>query len=144
MMEDWIMIVLPTSQSIAIIDALKAVGNLLDDCVVHLFVNNIAVTASTELADFTEATWNGYAASSAVVWGETYTDSNGDAITIGDTKQFHAADPVVAETNYGYYITDTAGTELKFAENFATPIPIVDEDDAVIMTPVFKGATLDS
>lgn len=109
-----------------------------DGAVVRLFKNDIEPHAGMLLADLTEADFSGYAASSEIVWGPAFTNSANEAVVVGDTKQFNHSGGATANTVYGYYVTNTAGTVLHFAER-RNPVETMSKSgDAVLVVPKFS------
>lgn len=97
-----------------------AMGAPLNGAKAHLCTAGPVLGGNMTPADFTEATYDGYAAAS-VTWGTPYTAGNGlsyvDAlISIPQTGS------VTPQTVLGYFITDTAGTHVLFAEYFPVPV----------------------
>ena len=68
--------------------------------------------------DLTQAAFTGYAESSAIAWGAPFIDDQKRAVVMGGSKQFTGGDAVDPETIYGYYVVNSAGTGLLFAERF--------------------------
>ena len=129
------MLILPNSARRQVIDDLKDVGEYLDAVVVKLYQNDYTPNPDTVLADFTEATFDGYAASTAIVWGATFTNSVNQAETVGDVKQFTATGATTPNLIYGYYLV--SGATLKGGEKFDSPVPVNGVGDAVIVIPRF-------
>lgn len=121
----------------AILAILVATDGFLDACKVHLFKNNINLSPSNVVGDFEEANFTGYAVSSVIVWGAPYTAANQFAEVQGGTKQFNATGDTVGNTVYGYYVTDTAGTGLKYAERFDEGIPMTEAGRSIVVNPKF-------
>lgn len=136
------MIILPSAAKKTMLDALK-VDNTTDGdgplfgATVMLFSNDAVIGPATVKADLTEADFTGYARSTAITWGETFVDSSDDAVSVGDTKQFHCDDGVTPNTIYGYAVIDAGDTNLLYAEKFANSVGVNGADDAVIVTPRF-------
>lgn len=125
------MIVIPDAAAIAL------VADLLDDVttVYHLFVNNVQITSSTTLADLTEANWPSYKPATVTTWAP--------ALTVGG-RAVAQADPTVwvrgvggaAALVYGYYVTDTAGGPLLWAETRPQgPLNMMAPTDQVLILP---------
>lgn len=132
------MIVVPTGISIEILEELIAAGNLFDGALVKLFQNDFQPTKDSILADFTVATFSGYAASAAVAWSGPVLNTAGQPVIIGDLKLFTGTSPfTVSNTIYGYYVVDTAGTKLLWAERFALSQIIAAAGQSVQVVPTF-------
>lgn len=138
------MIVFPWSQLLAMLNILSTDGGGVAPISVHLFQNNFFPLPTSQLSDFVEATFSGYAASGAVHWGSGYYDVNGKPTVNTPEVPFLAASPLlIPNTIYGYYITDSgAGTTLYFAERFPAPIPVVIPHQSVILIPVLQAGSI--
>lgn len=84
-------------------------------------------------ADFTECTFDGYAAQGPS-WGAAATNGSGDAEAVAAALTWTATGGSTSNTVYGYYVTDGGG-EVVWAELFDTPVAVVDAPDAVVVTP---------
>ena len=133
------MLVQPIASLKSQLDALIAEDGHLDAATVHLFTNNIVPDVDTVVGDLTQASFTGYAASSAIEWGAVYNVDGGKAVQ-GDRKQFTASadvDPQVAV--YGYYLMSGDVTPVYLgAERFDTPVYIRNSGDAVGVVPSFS------
>lgn len=132
------MIAIPNTMRRAILAALVATDGLLDDVEIHLYQNNYTPGPASVLGDFTEATFDGYAASDAVVWGTPFTDLLDNAVVAGGSKQFTSTGATTPNVVYGYYVTDAAGTGYKYAERFDNPVNIDGAAQAVVVLPLFS------
>ncbi len=135
------MLVTTKLASHAQLDALKAVSGPLDGLIVKLFTNSLTIDHDSVAGDFTEATFDGYAASTAIAWGATHFNANNKAQLVGDTKQFTAGASVASETVQGYFVVDGSG-DLVFAERFDSPVTISEEHDAISVVPVYTLGSL--
>lgn len=131
------MIVLPNAQRRAVVDGLTAEDGLLDGVIAKLYQNDYTPTPQSVLADFTVATFAGYASSSAITWGPAFTDSLDQAQAVGSVKQFNCNASTTPNVIYGYYITSGDGATLIFAERFAEPQAINGVGDSVVLVPRF-------
>lgn len=130
--------VIATVTRFAIVDLLKATSGYLDGLVVRLFQNDITLTPAAGWGDLVEATFSGYAASSAVVWGSSYVDALGRVHTTAASKQFTASGSTVANVCYGYAVTTSGGSPaLKWAVKFPAPVAFAATGNAVIVQPDF-------
>src|SRR6185503_17176352 len=96
--------------------------------------NEITPSENLELADLTVATFNGYALSSAVVWGTPFINEDNLPQVLGDITQFTAGSGSpsnMPEVVQGWYLVDAAGTGLLAAELFDEPVEIAAEGEAV-------------
>jgi hypothetical protein len=137
------MIVIPNSYRRELLNDLKAAGPPAGDfngAKVRLFKQDMDPTPDTTLAqlDAAQADFTGYAESTAIVWSNAYTNSIDQAVIVGDTKVFAATGSTTTNTIYGYYVVDSAGTKLLYAEKFETgPIPVLEVGHAVPVVPIF-------
>lgn len=132
------MIVVPTPITIEILDSLIAAGGEFDGALVRLFQNDIQPTKDSILADFTIATFTGFATSAAIVWAGPILNPDGEPIVIGDLKLFTGGSPfTVSNTIYGYYIVDAAGTKLLWSERFALAQVVAAAGQSVQVVPTF-------
>lgn len=127
-------VIVPYVRSDAILDTLKGVGGELEGAIVHLFDNDIVPNIDSVIADFTEATFAGYAASTAIVWSTSFRNSLNQAQTVGDTKTFQLS-ALPGATVYGYYLT--VGGALRASERFAAPVPLALVGNAVVLVPTY-------
>lgn len=134
--------ILPIAFLRTILNALKAASAPLDAVTIRLFSNDFQPDDASVLADFTEADFDGYLESAAVVWEDAYTDINGLAHLRGDLKVFNCTGGTTPNTIYGWYAVTT--TTLKLSQRFETPIPINAAGQAVLVLPSFELASADS
>ena len=87
-----------------------------NDVKLKLFKNDYTPVEGSEIADFTEADTAGYAAISLAKADWTIATATGVTTAEQPQKTFTLTG---AGTHYGYYITDTAGTGLLWAERFS-------------------------
>jgi hypothetical protein len=91
----------------------------------HLFQNNINPSPASLLADFTEATFDGYAAGSMPLSGGPYRRPD-NSFSIASTFSFNMSGSVTPNVIYGYYVTDFTNAQLIAATKFSNPWPMVD------------------
>ena len=101
-------------------------ANYDDPVHVHLFVSGPGtITPDTVPADFTEASFVGYAVKNiaAVDWVQALLSPNGNAVC-GQAILSWVGGAIVApgQTVHGYYVTNTANTGLLFSEQFTDPV----------------------
>lgn len=103
-----------------------------------LFKNNFTPNYDNLLADFTEATFPGYAAISAATTPASGIDSLTGNLVVSwnNGSAFTAGTIVTPETVYGWYITNTAETTCLVAARFDTPIVIDQTGDIISLDPV--------
>jgi hypothetical protein len=92
---------------------------------VHLFQNDMVPTTASIIADFTEATYDGYAALSTPYGGGPYRETDG-SFTIESSLSFSMTGSVTPNIIYGAYQLDSTGANLIFAKRFDNPIAMVD------------------
>lgn len=115
-------------------DLIRATGPL-DGVIIKLFKNNLTPTPSTPLSAFEEADFDGYADSSAVVWGPVYHTTGDSVQVLGDNKSFISTGSTTPNNIYGWYATNAAGTVLKCFERFDEPVPVVEADQGLTVIP---------
>ena len=94
--------------NLAAINALAASGACLSGKQYHLFQNQLQPTPDTPLSSFTEATFQGYAAVSPVVWGTGFLDQSENGNIVGAVIQSQCTGTGnIPQTIYGYYVTGT-------------------------------------
>lgn len=131
------MLVVMKSACLTMLTQLVDTGMPLDGLLVKLFQNNVEPSPNDVAAEYDAADFAGYAASTAIVWGTPFLDSDGKATVVGDSKQFTSTGPTPSNTIYGYYVT-TAANVLVYAERFATPVLIDADDQAIVVVPEFQ------
>jgi len=102
---------------------------LFDGCKVKLYTNDLTPSSDSELADFTEATFTGYAeVTLATLTGPVRGSPNGVALI--QTANFIAgALAAPGETAIGYFITNGAEDDLLAAERFDTSVSFANAGD---------------
>jgi hypothetical protein len=118
--------------------ALVATGGPLAGATCHLFINDIAVSERTALADLTEASFTGYAASGAVVWGSPRNEVGAGAAIDGDLKTFSASGTPTPQSVVGYYLASSGTTPaLLYVERFDAPVVFAEAGDVVRVLPTY-------
>jgi len=115
--------------------ALTATGGPLAGVKVHLFQNNIIPGPGTQLTDFVDATFDGYAAQAAGTWGAPYYGPDGNAHVTAPGLQFQPTGSTTPNTIYGAYYTNTAGSALVGAVKFDNSIPMIDPTTGFVFEP---------
>jgi hypothetical protein len=91
----------------------------------HLYANDFSPSPSSVLANFTEATFDGYAAlASALLMGPSRNLDG--SFEVSGNANWAMTGSTTPNTIYGAYITDFTGTQLLFANRFDQPVPMVD------------------
>ncbi len=125
------MIVIPDAAAIAL------VADLLDDVttVFHLFTNAVTLTQATTLANLVEANWPAYKPATVTTWAPALTVS-GRAVAQADPTVWVRGVGGSAQLVYGYYVTDTTGGPLLWAElRPQGPITMQSPTDQVLLLP---------
>ena len=110
----------------------------------RLFSNNQTPTSTQTIADYTEATFTGYAA--VIQTGSSWTITAGDGSTGFSKATTNSASTftcsgTTSQSVYGYYVDANTST-LLWAERFSDgPYTIANVGDKVIITPVLTLST---
>lgn len=107
--------------------------------ILHLSTTNFTPNQNTVLADFTEATFTGYAASSAVTWGAAHLEPNGNAVSVGSAKTFTQTGTTITEIVYSWYLVTALGAYL-LGGAFDTPLNFNQVGAGVTVVPTFEFA----
>lgn len=109
----------------------------MNGAICGLFTGSPVITRDTVLADLAEADFQGYARSSAVVWGSVLRLPDGGACFVGDRKQFVANNTLDnAQVISGAFLVNNGnGSLLLAAGAFDNPIPIALPGDSVNFNP---------
>jgi predicted transcriptional regulator YdeE len=86
------------------------------DFKLHLFTNDYTPVEGSELADFTEAVAAGYA--EITLTGADWTVATATGTTTAEHVQ-KTFTFTAASVDYGYYVTNNAGTKVVWAERFS-------------------------
>jgi len=139
-------LIMPKQTRLDAVAELIAANNLLDGLKVHLYKLDVDPTDQNVLTDFTECDFDGYAASSTVVWGpDVFYNSLGQAVVFSDRKDFQSAHPQTKpQTVFGYYLSHPAVVgppavpeKLRLAFRFQAPVPINDAPDGCSVLVAF-------
>jgi hypothetical protein len=108
----------------ALVTALKTYLVQAPGFTIKLFQNNIVPTPNNVLADFTEATYDGYAAQVfTVIFGPTrYPDGS---FQLFNFANFHMTGSTTPNQIYGIYVLDFAGN-LLLAARFTSVVSMLD------------------
>lgn len=105
------------------VDVLNACNSSQVFYQIHLFQNNFVPSEASVLGDFTEATFDGYAAQ-IFSFGAAFVNGTPAGQMNASSYTWVKAVGAVTNTIYGMYITDIAGNVSAY-ELFAAPIPMV-------------------
>lgn len=121
------------------------IAGALNNCRIHLYKNDYVPTVFDVVAAFTEADYTGYAFQSVLTaaWNAVI-QADGSAGVIGPGLFFDASGTAVANTIYGYFVTDLAGTTLLWAERFAAPVGITGPGNGFTLVPQLNGVSQSS
>ena len=86
------------------------------DVKLHLYKNDYTPVEGSVVGDFTECTADGYAAKELT--GTSFTVGNSGGTTTAEYAQ-QTFTLTGTSTDYGYYITNNAGTQVLWAERFS-------------------------
>lgn len=118
-------------------DSLAAFLNVeaAEDLILRLFKNNqIPADADTE-ADYTEATFIGYAPVTLDALDWTITEAN-PAVATQPPQEFRSTQGGQDQGIYGYYVVGADSGRLKWAERFSDGVKtIINFDDVLRVTP---------
>lgn len=105
------------------------------DVILKLYQSNTTPAEGDTTATYTEATWTGYSAKTLT--GASWTVTNADPAEASYAQQTYTSTAGSQnQANYGYYVTNGAGTVLLWAERFTDgPYTIVNNGDTISVTP---------
>ena len=86
----------------------------------HLFTNNVTPNRADLLSTYTEAAWTGYASQTLSGWAVASLDGTFHALSTASPVIFNNGSAGTVSA-YGYFVTDSGGTNLLYAERFAAP-----------------------
>lgn len=127
-------------------DAVGAPGPL-DGGVLRLFVNAFDPASDMVPADFTEATFAGYASVTPLAWSVAVNAGDAGVVIIVQSLFIGGAIVAPGETVEGYYLENAGGTAVILAERFADPVPFANlgdflELDNMIELPFIGNVTV--
>lgn len=127
-------LVVPDTLEVSILEWLLETADLK----LKLFANNYEPNEKSVIASFTEVSGGGYAAKTLLSTDWTIT-ANGLAYQAAQTFEFSAATGG-SGVIYGYYVTDTTGTVLKWAESLPSAVnPFTPGNTSFVrITPQFQ------
>jgi len=102
-----------------------------------LYTSNTTLSETTAIADLTLATWTGYGA--ITLTGASWAITDADPSSASYAKQtFTSTAGSQNVNNYGYVVTNSAGTIALWGETFSDgPYNIANNGDKIEVTPVF-------
>jgi len=118
---------------LALLDALLArpAAAILPTLTTRLFTAGpTPITPNNATADFTEATFNGYAEVVVTPGSTPVNTPSGEGIALIGDANFIATGAAIPETILGYYVVGPAGSML-MGEYFPAPVPIVNPGDFI-------------
>lgn len=120
------------------VTALIAAAAPLNGAIAHLYQDPVGTSPTVVLADFVEATFDGYAASAALTWGAVGTDTTNLADVTAQEVEWVPTGATTPNTIAGVYVTNAAGTALLFWQEFDAPVAVNDVPDVVRWVPMFQ------
>jgi hypothetical protein len=130
--------VLTRDRKIAVLDAMVAVGGILNGAKLKLFSNNFTPDHLTLLTDITQADFTGYAEVTLSAWGEAFRDGGSQPKIVHVSVQYTPTGSTVSNTIFGWYLTNAAGTVLLMAKRLDTPVVLTDNSTALIVQPEYR------
>jgi len=94
----------------------QLITSVLDDCTLHLYVNNHVPANGDTVADYTEATFPGYAPIPFGSWPFATLNASNKASTELAMQIFTAGVVITPEDVYGIYVTHDGSGDLVYAE----------------------------
>lgn len=111
----------------------------LSPALVGLFQNDFTPLPTSVPADFTAATYDGYASLSTTILGTAIDDDNSNARLEYDANLFQPTGSGTSNVIYGWYIVGGVGTtfdgKVIAAKRFPAPITLATPDDGVVVQP---------
>lgn len=102
---------------------------------IGLFTNNTPITADTNMAALTEATFTGYAQKTLTAMGAPYIDPiTGDYVSDGVAVSWQMT-ALPGQTIYGAFVLDSTMV-LQAAELFTAPIPLSVVNQGLSYSPI--------
>lgn len=115
-------------------DIVTAVTGALIGAEVELFTDDVLPTSMSVLADFTLATYDGYAAE-AVTWLAPSVSDDGKVEIVGTVGEFRPTGATTPNDIFGFLITDGGGNLLYGGRFPDAPLPMNTTLDQIIVTP---------
>jgi hypothetical protein len=109
------------------------------DLKLRLFKNDMTPAKANTTASYTQADFTGYAEKTLTGTNWTVTNANPAAGSFAE-QTFTSSAGSQNQPVYGYYVVNSAGTIVVFAERFTDgPYTITNNGDAIKVTPNFTG-----
>jgi len=135
MLESWQTGVSTYALRQAALDAITAVGEILDATEAVLYQNVMQPDVNTVIGDVTVATFSGYAPSAALVFGTAYIAADGYVHVTAPSVQFTQTAITLTNTVQGWGITNGAGTLWIAGNNLPAPVTMDAIGKAIIVVP---------
>lgn len=143
------MIVEPLSVVLARLADLVDVGNEWAGAQIRLFQAGFTPNRGMTFADLVaaECDFDGYAESSAIVFGTPYADALNRAVLAGGSKQFTCTGATTSNDVGGYAVVNAAGDAILWAEEFTAngmpaPIRVNAANQAITIVPQYTQGGL--
>jgi hypothetical protein len=110
----------------------------LADLTLHLAQEALSITPATLTTDFTEATYDGYAAAAVADTGLIYLDAQGNVVWQPASVAFQPTGSTTPNTIYGWWLQGTVGgVGVKFVagQMFDAPVAMAGTLDALFIDP---------
>lgn len=120
---------------------MKAANGLLDDCTLRLYTDGPTPNTAQLWTEFTEATFDGYAAINPLVWSaNAWEDGYAQVVSLDPPPVFTATNATTPEDVKGWAITKTiAATEtVIYAEDFNELKPMQMAGHQVVVVPTLN------
>ena len=123
----------------------KILDRIVADAIVlftlKLFQNNHVPAVTDTEANYTEATFSGYAGIDIhALSGAAFVNGSGQGEVDCTTQTFSFSGGAISNLVYGAYVVDSAG-QLVYAERFAAPVSMSASPDQIIYTPKFTAVS---
>jgi hypothetical protein len=147
------MLLIPDEGETRLLTEILDGATVRENWTLKLYQNNYTPVASSSAANFTEATFTGYAAKTltrtitASTWqavaegapsGAWNPQANVGKSTYGSSAQVFSITGGTAQTIYGYFVVGATSGKVLFAEIFAAPRTLNPPLDTLSFTPAFE------
>lgn len=130
-------LIVPDVGEVVLLEMLRS-GVPLTACSCYLFQNNMTPDQNTVLADLTQATFSGYAASVCNFGAATIVSHKGKIVGTAPLTFTHNGGGT-ANTIYGYYVKITTTSDLIYVERFSASQLMTNNGDQIGITLSFTG-----
>lgn len=120
---------------LAALNALKEDDQPLEEASLILFTNQVFPTRDTKASDLVEATFPGYAAKTALVFGNAHVDEDGRAVIKAPSATFILGGDGEGEMVYGWAIVSADKETLYAAEAYGQEKPVMEPGQGVTVQP---------